>query len=1095
VFIRGECLGKKDVRLYGLMITKDDHGIFDDWCRNQLGLYDAVFCLDGSLGRETEEIAGQYGDRLIYLHESHFYLPYKTDHGLRRVVHQEMVRRFGTDNWIMCCHADEFCYHDPRKLAAKAEAEGYDWVSWFSLHFYPHPDDLPNWEARRQVPVLERMRYYHWSYQGSGLPWVENRLYRNGEHVMWDRMRHSSTLPDGLKRQALFRPIMLHYKVYDIDVDSYEVKGESSYYRTRWAGLPDRTGVPFQVKSADDLFVAHVPDYDRCDRFTGSIEHEWNMGEEYKAAWCVERGAGSEEERLKLGRSGSNEVPPHPGPLPGGEENVRSTLHAPRPTTHSRSTRHGSRSTAPRVAVLSFLFNWPSTGGGTIHTFELASFLARAGFDVLHIYACYQPWAIGGVSERLPYNSRALDFAEREWTTEGIQRKFREAVDGFRPDNIIITDSWNMKPILAEAVAEYPYILRFQAMECLCPLNNVRLLPDSAAGCRQCHKHQLASPGECMKCLADNAQWSGGLHQAERELSGVGRPGYHEKLLKAFRDAKAVLVVNSLHEAMIGPYASDVRVVTSGIDASRFPVSNAPLTLPSPPEAGGEGRALGSPCEAGEERKQPGTHRQLTRILFAGLVEEYMKGFTVLHEACERIRQHRYDFELVATGDPPGQMDDFTRFIGWQSQEQLARQMYDADMVVMPTIAQEALGRTAVEAMAAGRPVIASGIGGLPFTVIDGSTGLLCEPGDPADLAAKIEVLLDDPELRTRLGQAGRRRFEEHYRWEVIIEKHYRPLLEKAERRESRDESRARAERAERGDKSRAKAERQEQSTELLNPLAPRFGGRGQGEGGRAANRYMPFIPAWTNLDKLFGEIADFFECDRETVERKFGLYEAIHKEKRHAETLGERKTLCLEEAFILYLVLERFRPRTILEIGTQHGKSARRLIDMQAALGLDAKIVCFDIVDEVKHFARDEAELVLKDLTGIFRNQAFNVYMPQIIFCDVHRYNLMKEVISTAMESRRQCIVAIHDCGLGLCNPTMPISRDDPDISSSTGLWDRHVLAELFKIADPLSPDLDRAKNRSSRLRIFSTPHGLGLVVPRKMSLKAARRKSTARA
>jgi glycosyltransferase involved in cell wall biosynthesis len=130
----------------------------------------------------------------------------------------------------------------------------------------------------------------------------------------------------------------------------------------------------------------------------------------------------------------------------------------------------------------------------------------------------------------------------------------------------------------------------------------------------------------------------------------------------------------------------------------------------------------------------------------------------------------------------PGPVDAFTRFIGWQSQEELPARLREADLLVMPTIAQEALGRTAVEAMAAGRAVVASRIGGLPFTVADGATGLLFEPGDAEDLARKIETLLDDPALRERMGLAGRRRFEEHYAWDVIIEKHYRPLLKRRDR-------------------------------------------------------------------------------------------------------------------------------------------------------------------------------------------------------------------------------------------------------------------------------------------------------------------------
>jgi phosphatidylinositol alpha-1,6-mannosyltransferase len=61
--------------------------------------------------------------------------------------------------------------------------------------------------------------------------------------------------------------------------------------------------------------------------------------------------------------------------------------------------------------------------------------------------------------------------------------------------------------------------------------------------------------------------------------------------------------------------------------------------------------------------------------------------------------------------------------------------------------------------------------------VADGATGLLCEPDSPDDLAAKLAILLDDAELRERLGQAGRKRFDERCRWDVTIERDYRPLL------------------------------------------------------------------------------------------------------------------------------------------------------------------------------------------------------------------------------------------------------------------------------------------------------------------------------
>ena len=156
-----------------------------------------------------------------------------------------------------------------------------------------------------------------------------------------------------------------------------------------------------------------------------------------------------------------------------------------------------------------------------------------------------------------------------------------------------------------------------------------------------------------------------------------------------------------------------------------------------------------------------------------------MKGFRVAPRglrACSGER--RQDFELVATGDPPGRVDDFTRFVGWAVAGGAARATTGrpTSWWCRRSPRRGWAGRR-WRRWPAGRPVVASRIGGLPFTVADGATGLLCEPGDPADLARKIETLLDDPGLRRRMGLAGRRRFEEQFAWEVVIERHYRPLL------------------------------------------------------------------------------------------------------------------------------------------------------------------------------------------------------------------------------------------------------------------------------------------------------------------------------
>jgi hypothetical protein len=268
-----------------------------------------------------------------------------------------------------------------------------------------------------------------------------------------------------------------------------------------------------------------------------------------------------------------------------------SLLRAERPTSpqcHTGAERFKEPSTyaeidaSVRVAILSFLFNWPSTGGGTVHTLELARVLAEAGYNVRHIYARFEPWGIGRVEGTLPYPSEALDFDESTWNAPQIQGAFRKAVEAFDPDHVIITDSWNSKPLLAEAVRGYSYILRFQAMECLCPLNNVRLLPDGQGGLRQCTKHQLANQSECVTCLRVHGPHSGILHRAERALCAVGSTEYQELLVRAYQEATAVLVVNPLMEAMVSPYTERARTVTAGMDPARFPwpLSCQPKSLP-----------------------------------------------------------------------------------------------------------------------------------------------------------------------------------------------------------------------------------------------------------------------------------------------------------------------------------------------------------------------------------------------------------------------------------------------------------------------------------------------------------------------------------
>ncbi len=78
----------------------------------------------------------------------------------------------------------------------------------------------------------------------------------------------------------------------------------------------------------------------------------------------------------------------------------------------------------------------------------------------------------------------------------------------------------------------------------------------------------------------------------------------------------------------------------------------------------------------------------------------------------------------------------------------------------------EGLGVATMEAMAMSRPTVCTGVGGVPDVVVDGQTGYLVEPRAPARMAERLVELLSDPEKARQMGQAGRRRVEEHFQVE-----------------------------------------------------------------------------------------------------------------------------------------------------------------------------------------------------------------------------------------------------------------------------------------------------------------------------------------
>ena len=106
-------------------------------------------------------------------------------------------------------------------------------------------------------------------------------------------------------------------------------------------------------------------------------------------------------------------------------------------------------------------------------------------------------------------------------------------------------------------------------------------------------------------------------------------------------------------------------------------------------------------------------------------------------------------------------------FVDRISHDDVLRQYASADIFVYPSIF-ESFAIPPVEAMAAGIPVVASRVGGMQETIVEGQTGLFVEREDPGALSAALKRLIDDPDLRRSFGDAGRARAAEMFSWAKI---------------------------------------------------------------------------------------------------------------------------------------------------------------------------------------------------------------------------------------------------------------------------------------------------------------------------------------
>ena len=180
-------------------------------------------------------------------------------------------------------------------------------------------------------------------------------------------------------------------------------------------------------------------------------------------------------------------------------------------------------------------------------------------------------------------------------------------------------------------------------------------------------------------------------------------------------------------------------------------------------------------------------------LLYVGHLdrESRHKGVQYLIRAMRIVRES-LDAKLVVAGRG-NYIDRYRRlaadegvpediiFAGFIPEDEMPLYFNSADLLVLPSCDRaEGFGMVLIEAQACGTPVIATDVGGIPFAVDDGVTGLIVPPGDVSGLAGAIVRVLDDPDLYRAMAENGPRRVRDLFTWEKSARVYDRVFCEAA---------------------------------------------------------------------------------------------------------------------------------------------------------------------------------------------------------------------------------------------------------------------------------------------------------------------------
>jgi glycosyltransferase involved in cell wall biosynthesis len=230
---------------------------------------------------------------------------------------------------------------------------------------------------------------------------------------------------------------------------------------------------------------------------------------------------------------------------------------------------------------------------------------------------------------------------------------------------------------------------------------------------------------------------------------------YHSK--KVIRESDQIVAVSHTLKELVESLAKSpkgIRVVYNGVDTKKFHIKQTSSELnqiaPIDPYI----------LFVGRDIRRKGLIDLMSA--FVELVDKIEHKLIVIGPTSDEVRMLSSDLTTLASG----------RLIipGCMSPDSIPPYMQNCELFVLPSYS-EGLPNVVLEAMACGKPVIATNVMGIPEAVINNVTGLLIEPGDTSTLAEVILSLTKDPERCREMGRRGRKRVEKEFTWEISASK------------------------------------------------------------------------------------------------------------------------------------------------------------------------------------------------------------------------------------------------------------------------------------------------------------------------------------